>query len=445
MTIKLSPDQETAVDSLLRTLRHEPEAVLVGPAGTGKTTTMQAFLRMWALASNRPRRFKEDPICACPTWKAALRFTEVTGLGASSIHGLIYGAPTEKVVGARKELEFNTLSLSNEVSYQLIIVDECSMVSERLYGDLVDWARRHNCKILWIGDREQLEPVNAKWGVDFNNPTAALTQVHRQAEGSDLLDFVTLVRESRVNEFTAYGADVRWVKKVQEGHVSQFWQSAAEVSDQMCITFTNKLRVGQNNIARRALGFQGDPQAGEPLLSFANRGRMVNGEITKVLACSDVIPGDEDDLAAPLASILARGELRLSRVEAQLGAKRITFLMTPGSLGLQGYTKQNFNKDLIALIRQDVSGSLTYKFGKFRSNGPVNERAKRIEAAYDALADVDFGYACTAHKAQGSQWKRIMVLIEPYLRKADGGPAFRRRWLYTAATRAEKELTIGSI
>jgi ATP-dependent exoDNAse (exonuclease V) alpha subunit len=63
------------------------------------------------------------------------------------------------------------------------------------------------------------------------------------------------------------------------------------------------------------------------------------------------------------------------------------------------------------------------------------------------IADVDYGYACTAHKAQGSQWPNVLVLVENKLRyviKKDGpaGVDFGRRWLYTAGSRAQTSVQL---
>ena len=445
--IQLSPDQTVAVSALLTQLKQRKEAILVGAAGTGKTTTLEAFLAEWAKPENRPPGIGAEPVCVCPTWKAALRFTQVTGHESRSIHSLIYGAPDEKKgERGRRELVFDTLRDNPDVKNSLVVIDEASMVGEKTYSDLTAWAKTHRCLLLFVGDREQLEPVNSAWGVDFANPTAALTQVHRQADGSHLLDFVTRIREGTAHQFQAYGTDVNWHKGVQEPLLQRFWQEADIVSDRICITFTNQLRTGQNRVARRARGFSGDPQPGEPLLSFANRAGMVNGEIIVIESSETVAPG-EDNAAGVLASILAPSDLRILRVEASMGPKRIQFYTLPASMGLYGREKETFNGDVIQAIKQDVAGELFYKWGRFteRHVGRSGPRAKRVMEAYNALADVDFGYAVTAHKAQGSQWESVFVLIEPFLNKAEGGPVFRRRWLYTAATRAEKSLTIGTI
>jgi superfamily I DNA/RNA helicase len=51
----------------------------------------------------------------------------------------------------------------------------------------------------------------------------------------------------------------------------------------------------------------------------------------------------------------------------------------------------------------------------------------------------DFGYALTVHKAQGSQAERVLVFEERFARSSEED---WRRWLYTAVTRAESQLTI---
>jgi exodeoxyribonuclease-5 len=68
----------------------------------------------------------------------------------------------------------------------------------------------------------------------------------------------------------------------------------------------------------------------------------------------------------------------------------------------------------------------------------------------DHLDSFDFGYAITCHKAQGSEWRRVIVIDEtahhafPYMAK-DSNLAlaeFQRRWLYTAVTRASHLVTL---
>ncbi len=60
------------------------------------------------------------------------------------------------------------------------------------------------------------------------------------------------------------------------------------------------------------------------------------------------------------------------------------------------------------------------------------ERAQMVD-----LLEFDYAYAITVHKAQGSEWNRVIIADDQM--KA-GDKNFRQRWLYTAVTRAKQEL-----
>jgi len=49
----------------------------------------------------------------------------------------------------------------------------------------------------------------------------------------------------------------------------------------------------------------------------------------------------------------------------------------------------------------------------------------------------DYGYALTVHKAQGSQWRNVLLIDE-----SDAFRAFADRWLYTGLTRAQEQITV---
>lgn len=446
--MQLSEDQKEAVSALLDALTHRDEAVLVGPAGTGKTTTLRAFVERWQGGAHKGAKLRPEPACVCPTWKAALRFTEITGWDATSIHKMIYGAPEESVdEKGRETLVFRGVDTEKSgVRKRLIIVDEASMVGTKVYKDLKYFARNNRCKILFVGDREQLEPVNDDWGVDFDKPTAALTKVHRQTDGSNLLDFVTCVREGRMQSFKSYGSDVVHHKGISEDLMVDFWRSNTPVSEKIVITYTNRLRMGQNNIARRALSHSGViPNPGEPIMSFGNRAGLVNGEIVMVKRQRLGVEADNVLAQAIKGMGLTLCTLSVAPTMAAEGSK--TIYVIPEALSLFGRKKSDFWKELVSSLVRQSGGELFNQWGRLneKRKGQTSARNRALMREYAQLADVDFGYACTAHKSQGSQWHAVFVLFEPTFRKVTAGPAERRRWTYTACTRAEKSLSLGSL
>lgn len=63
---------------------------------------------------------------------------------------------------------------------------------------------------------------------------------------------------------------------------------------------------------------------------------------------------------------------------------------------------------------------------------------ERQHVMFKDLDRFDYGYAITAHKSQGSEWDHVLVYEQPIGKDAVG----RRRWLYTAITRAKKKVTL---
>jgi exodeoxyribonuclease-5 len=57
----------------------------------------------------------------------------------------------------------------------------------------------------------------------------------------------------------------------------------------------------------------------------------------------------------------------------------------------------------------------------------------------DGLFECDYAYAITCHKAQGSEWDKVIV-ADDKMREEDKD--FRAKWLYTAVTRAKKKLIV---
>jgi exodeoxyribonuclease-5 len=443
----LSEDQQNALDAIHNRLRVSDQAVLVGAAGTGKTTVMKAFL-----ASLPPSK---SIFCCTPTWKAALRFTEVTGRDAMTIHRLIYGAPIEQDrPDGSISLHF---SLRGDPTRQippgsLVIVDESSMIGTKTYADLMRVIEATRSRVFFVGDREQLEPVNDQWGVNFDLPTAALTRIHRQAEGSSVLRFVTAIREGTVKEFTQYDESVRWLHpkgNLATSVIEGFFASGGERSSKIALSYTNKLRQGLNRIARRVYGIASEVLVpGEILLSFSNAAGLVNGEqvIVKEIRQTD----DQSPLWRALNGALSSSGFDVwSVVVCPPGRPEHRIFVFPQALGENPLDHKQLMKPIVEALLPfglaDNRGRLLQNSG----GGKMPDRILNLLNAAMMIGQVEYGYACTAHKAQGSQWPHVLVAVEPALigsmkREADG-VAFGRRWFYTACTRTQETLTVVSL
>lgn len=266
-----------------------------------------------------------------------------------------------------------------------IVVDECSMVDEEVGTDLLSFGK----KVLVLGDPAQLPPVGASGFFTNRTPDHLLTEVHRQARESGILDLATFVREggdvrSRVDErWTSHDCEVRMV-----GDFPDMRQRVLD-ADQVIVGL-NATRRKFNRRHRELLGRTSPlPVEGDRVISLVNdRGAgLLNGSMWRV---NNAIADDEDDTVG-LELTSEDGEQRTA-----VSAWSHHFLGREEELKAKGWNK--------------------------RDN-----------------AEMTYGYAITGHKSQGSQWGSVVVFDES---RAFKGAAMQRSWLYTCITRASRKLVV---
>jgi exodeoxyribonuclease-5 len=351
---------------------------------------------------------------------------------ASTIHSLIYkpvDPPLDRIKELRERLakttdtpanrsiihkmqeELEQLSMPgfvlNEASAlaeaRLLVLDEVSMVDADLAFDLLSFGK----PTLVVGDPGQLPPpTDAERGFfDGIDTDILLETIHRQDSGSPIIEYATDVRLGR--ELGSYGDGVKlrdWSEVLTRLDETKLYTKLLE-ADQV-ITGMNKTRWSLNRKLLAAAGFTGHYPIGEgeKLICLKNHHELgiVNG---MPIALTDVEdPGPE---------------LR--------------------------YFKAN-------LLAADKNGEPTEKRGKvlvYKGHFDVAVDGNKNRLRFDhpdwqarkMCIEADWGYAITAHKAQGSEWRNVMVIDDGFGMWRDG-PEVRKRWLYTAATRASEKLTV---
>ncbi|WP_136656369.1 ATP-dependent RecD-like DNA helicase [Nitratireductor sp. XY-223] len=373
--MEFSRQQDEALQAVARWLGEgqSPLFRLFGYAGTGKTT----------LARHFAEQVDGDVQFAAFTGKAAQVLRSKGASNAKTIHSLIYRPRGEETVedeetGKTSVAPMFSLNRQSPIAKaSLVIVDECSMVDEELGRDLMSFGT----PILVLGDPGQLPPVSGGGFFTEHEPDYLLTDIHRQARDNPIIDLAMRVREGIDIGYGDWGT-ARVITK------SDVTTELVLDADQVLLGI-NRTRRRYNQRLRELKGFDAKyPQAGDKLVCLRNdpaKG-LLNGSLWQVMTSSR-------ETVKPGINLIVKPE----DDDMNRGAAKIKLL------------KQAFED-------------------------PDAEVPWQTRRRYD---DFDYGYALTVHKAQGSQWDRIVLFDESYAFRDS-----RERWLYTAITRAAEELTI---
>jgi exodeoxyribonuclease-5 len=357
--------------------RDQQEFYLAGFAGVGKSTIVGI-----AIEEIKAKHRIKEVRTAAYTGKAASVLRRKGNEDAQTIHSLIYRPKTNKKT---HEVRFTLAKDSAAADADLIVLDECSMVDEKMADDLRSFGK----KILIMGDPGQLPPVKGQGAFTSRQPDAFLSEIHRQAADSPILELATLARLGKSLPRNYLKGDVRVLP------LNKDTQPLIYREDTQPICGLNRVRWVYNSRIRTQRGFEGHlPQSGERVICCRNNHAIgiFNGVMGKAdRAC--INPG-----------------------------------AFPGSIEMD-VSMEDSEKPINGL-RVDP-----HLFNNHFNNG--TSQKIEIPKGEQRLDEFDFGYVITAHKSQGSQFPHVTVI--------DDSHSFREnqaRWLYTSLTRAETGLTV---
>ena len=448
-------DQREALGTLYEYIEESsPYALflLTGYAGTGKTFLLRTIADLAQRAGLRVELMAS-------TGRAAKVLSASTGRPASTIHRTIYRASTQM----QEEGGSFQLGRVSGATPTLFIVDEASMISGdtgemmpfgsgNLLDDLLSYVwSADEAKLIFVGDTAQLPPVGTPLSDALNAEVLTsryglhvygmeLREVVRQKRGG-ILHNATQLREL-LDEYADEDPEEilpihletegwRGIFPVEGGtFIETLDEAYRKYGEEECLVIcpSNKLALECNHAIRSSvLFYEEEPVVrGERLIVARNNYHytkrpdrsdfIANGEIIEVqrigrhyyeyglhFADATIYLPDRDDSL----------EVRLL----------LTSLEDPTPQRTQAERQRLF--ELIAADYADIPS--------------VTDRRKAIrrDPFWGAL-EVKYGYAVTAHKAQGGQWACVFVDLSfvGYL------PEDRNlvRWIYTAITRATKRV-----
>lgn len=322
--------------------------------------------------------FEETDVAyACYTGKASLVLQQ-QGKNAITLHRLLYKSyPNGRGGFINKPREFL------EPKPKLIIVDEISMCPINLWTLLLS----HGVYVIGLGDPFQLPPIGASTNL-LDYPHIFLTEVMRQALDNDIIKYSMDLREGKQLVPGIQGKNLRTHSKSELNSGMMLW--------------ADQILCGKN-VTRNFL----------------------NTEMRRILGKTNIL--DEDD------------KIICTKNYWDYISNDGNFLVN----GCIGKVNNVLVNDKAKIVRgffsteESIFGDLRFDYSLLTTGKPTVIRGEKGKIVPNPFIEVDYGYAITTHKAQGSQFNKVLVYDEHLYHEEN-----HNRWLYTAITRAVDKVVI---
>lgn len=387
--------------------------VLTGGPGTGKTTTVAGLLGVLLDQADLAGERLSIALTA-PTGKATARLAEsvqrevdrlphedqtrLRGLPALTLHRLLGWVPGN-------ETRFRH-DRGNRLKYDVIVVDETSMVDLLLMGRLLE-AVRPNARLILVGDPDQLSSVGA--GAVLSDLVQGYARISPSATTSDSSPVVSLATTHR------FGVEI--------GQLA----AALRVGDADAVM--DALRAGRSEV--EFVETDDPAELLRPILvdsALATRERALAGDGEGALAALHqhrLICAHRD---GPFGvSHWNRQVERWLAEETGQDFWPTWYAGRPLLVTRNDYALRIYNGE-IGVCVATADGSL---------RGLINASDGVLDFATTRLAEVQTMHALTVHKSQGSQAAEVTVLLPP-----EDSRLLTRELLYTAVTRAERKVRL---
>ena len=362
--------------------------LLTGGPGTGKTTSLRGVLALFDALGL-------ETALAAPTGRAAKRLGELCGMEAATIHRLLetqYDPRSGRLVFARDE--------DDPLRADAVIVDETSMVDILLMRGLLS-ALRPECRLILVGDPDQLPSVGP--GNLFSDlirsgvvPMVRLTEIFRQAAESAIVRNAHGVNRGELPDLRDNKHDFFFLRRKDPAR-------AAETIVELVQT-----RLPNN---------MGIPPEQIQVLSPTRK--RVTGTAALNRAIQEAVNPPAPD----------RPERRFGEYVFRQGDRVMQVRNNYDVIWKDGLTTGMgvFNGDIGRIVEVDNRSELI----------TVDFEGRLVEYTPDMLGELEPAYAITVHKAQGSEYRAVILSV------SDGAPVLLTRGvLYTAITRARELLIL---
>lgn len=438
--------------------------VLIGAAGTGKTTCMKGTVqsliqngKAGLLESSGHKHLQSGTpgIVICAYTRRAVNnirknLSDDVSSNCITIHKLLeyqpfyYEVMDEMTGDTKTKMEFKpSRSAANPLpsSIRTIIFEESSMIGTDLYKEVID-ACPHSPQLIFLGDIQQLPPVFGPAILGFkllSLPVVELTEVYRQALESPIISLAHRILSGNPISHNQYQ---EWKKPEQL--TIHAWKKKVSPQDALNT-------AGQFFIAAEKSGAY-SPEDDIILLPFNKS--FGTEELNKIIAnhlakkrneiTHEIVAGFVKHYLSVGDKVLYEKEdavvIRIDPNPAYTGAKYVPASPTLDYWGYDPVVREavQADSDIDFLLSQvastdervhQASHMITLKMMD-------SETEIKIDKA-SAINSMLLGYCLTVHKSQGSEWVKVFFVCHQ-----SHATMLQRELLYTAVTRAKEELYI---
>ncbi|WP_299198251.1 AAA family ATPase [uncultured Amphritea sp.] len=433
-TPQLNADQQKAADTLATyIIGPDKEFFLTGSPGVGKTyltRELVSLLPSTINAYNQSMSLQRTPMelmLTATTNKAAAVLGEQTGRQAKTIHSFLGVVPmTDYSTGQTYLKRTNNYKIHSNV---MLFIDEASMIDKDLYMILQE-ATDETCKIIYVGDKNQLPPVMEKLSpavalADIGNRHYEITTPVRNAGSPALQKLCEGLKEDillerpkdQLTKWKQAPGEIDFIngdqlKLLIEGIYGPNGTMKADDPELACriLCYTNKAVIGYNQFIRGIRGLPDYPTVGE---------RMV---------CNSHFPLSAQASFNVEEQVKIHGIYGPEEVQIDDHNSLDAYMLEVSSAFTSRYTvKYPADRDAWDSLRRH------YKSKNFRN-------WKLFYKLQEEWIDLRNREASTVYKAQGSTYDSVILIMDDIFTSRDVNQL--RRMLYVGASRARKRIYV---
>lgn len=468
--ISFTKDQENAINTIIDFISEPFDSAkhiigLSGAGGTGKTFITNYIIMHCKYANSVIK-------CASPTHKACRVFSQAIGNKTvdtiQSIFGLRLDLKLEDFDPNRPQ--FNPMSGPKLDNIKLLLIDEASMIPAKLVGYICKTCKNLQIKIIFIGDNYQLAPVNEFKSIAFDRcyKVCYLNEVVRQELDNPILGLLDLLRKDIKNKtydflnFISKNINIDNYNKLGKGYTictpikfkelidSHFSDEeyTKNIDIYRIIGYTNSCISGWNNYIRNTI---------------------VKDSHKNIITKNDLIMSYETIVDEFMSSIINNSEEYIIHdiidfVDNKYNIKGFLVkfqLIHGGEITKPLFVVDHKDKYSIIkyvdtineLLKNAKSATIANRVSKWKDYYNFKKKfliasniINRNNGTIMYSRDIDYGFAITAHKSQGSTYENIFVDVNDIVYNKFGQPYTNQddllRRLYVACSRAKNKLIL---